>query len=68
MNKRCPKCGLQYCEQENYCTKCGFELEKDANRCSENKTAMCSRRVFKDDDIFCSYCGSPTTYALERQK
>ena len=66
MNKICPKCGRRYTEIENYCTKCGIELEKDKNRCSENKTAMCSHRVFEDDDMYCSYCGSLTTYAKAR--
>ena len=63
MNKICPKCGRRYTEIENYCTKCSIEFEKDKNRCSENKTAMCSHRVFKDDDMYCSYCGLLTTYA-----
>lgn len=68
MNKRCPKCDRKYYELDNYCTKCGIELEKDANRCSENKTTLCRHKTFADDDIYCSHCGSLTTYALERNK
>lgn len=66
-NKRCPKCGRQYHELENYCTKCGLELIKEKNRCSENKTVMCSHRVYADDDVYCTYCGALTTYAKQRQ-
>ena len=66
INKKCPKCGRKYTEFENYCTKCGIELEKEENRCSENKTTRCSRRVYNDDDIYCAYCGSLTTYALDK--
>lgn len=68
MVKQCPKCRRQYTELENYCTKCGIALEQEQNHCSENKTAQCARRVYADDDVYCSYCGSLTTYALERQK
>ena len=68
MKKRCPKCNKNYTELENYCTKCAIELEKDYNRCSENKTTMCKHRVYADDDIVCAYCGSLTTYAAERQQ
>lgn len=68
MNKRCPKCNKQYTELENYCSKCGIELVKEKNMCSENKTKYCSHRVYGDDDLYCAYCGSLTTYAVERQK
>jgi ribosomal protein L37E len=68
MKKICSKCGKQYTELENYCTKCGLELERDYNRCSENKSAMCSHRTYADDDIYCAYCGSLTTYAAERKR
>lgn len=68
LNKKCPKCGKRYYELENYCTKCGIELEKEKNRCSKNKTTMCSHRYYEDDDNYCAYCGSLTTYAVERQK
>jgi len=68
MNKKCPKCSKQYTELENYCTKCGIELEKDQNRCSANKSTLCSRRVYKESDVYCAYCGSLTTYALEREE
>lgn len=64
MKKICPKCRREYTGLENYCTKCGLELEKAPNRCSENKTALCAKRVYADDDIYCAYCGSLTTYAL----
>ena len=68
MKKICPKCSRDYSPLENYCTKCGFELEQEPNRCSEMKTSMCRGMVFKDDDLFCSYCGALTTYALEGRK
>lgn len=67
MNKKCPKCREKYNELENYCTKCGIALEKEENRCSASKTTMCPNRTFKDNDIYCSYCGELTTYALEKQ-
>ncbi len=67
-NKRCPKCNKQYTELENYCSKCGIELVKEKNMCSENKTKYCSHRVYGDDDLYCAYCGSLTTYAVKRQK
>ena len=66
MYKKCPKCNRSYTELENYCAKCGIQLEKDQNRCSENKTTLCNNRTFKDDDVYCSYCGSLTTYTAER--
>ena len=67
INKKCPKCNRKYSELENYCTKCGIELEREANKCSENRTTMCARREYADDDMYCSYCGSLTTYAQERR-
>lgn len=72
MKKVCPKCRKEYTELENYCTKCGIELEQVApdapapNRCSANKTIRCAHRIFADDDIYCCYCGSLTTYAAEK--
>lgn len=66
MNKVCPSCGRKYSELEFYCTKCGLELKKAPNTCSEMKSVMCKHRVFADDDLYCSYCGSLTTYAKER--
>lgn len=65
--KKCPKCNRQYGELHNYCSKCGIELERDNNRCSENKTTLCAHSIFADDDTYCSYCGALTTYALDRQ-
>lgn len=62
MKKVCPTCGREYREIENYCTKCGVELIKESNRCSANKTALCRSRTFEDDDMYCSFCGAPTTY------
>lgn len=66
-NKRCPTCGKRYSGLESYCTKCGIPLVKDENRCSEMKTELCRHRVYDDDDIYCCYCGSLTTYAAEKQ-
>ncbi len=51
MNKSCPKCSRQYTEMENYCTKCGIELKKAPNCCSENRTALCERRIYADEHI-----------------
>lgn len=68
MNKICPKCRRKYTELENYCTKCGIQLEKAPNVCSEMRTTMCRHREFADDDIYCSYCGALTTYAVERNE
>lgn len=64
MKKICPKCGKEHTQLENYCRKCGIELEKEPNMCSEKKSAMCMKRIFADDDLYCSYCGAPTVYAL----
>lgn len=68
MNKECPKCGRKYYELDNFCAKCGIELVKQPNKCSEQKTTLCAHKTFADDDIYCSYCGALTTYALERNK
>ncbi len=65
-HKICPTCGKRYAGLESYCTKCGIPLVKDANHCSQNKTELCKHRNFEDDDIYCCYCGSLTTYALEK--
>lgn len=46
------------------CTKCGIEFLKKPNKCSEQKTTLCSHKDLEDDDIYYSYCGSLTTYAL----
>jgi hypothetical protein len=64
--KRCPKCGRQYRDIDNYCTKCGILLEKDYNRCSENRTTLCEHTQLADDDMYCSYCGALSTYAKEK--
>ncbi len=66
MNKECPKCHIKYSDIENYCTKCGIELIKVPNHCSANKTTMCSHRQYADDDIYCAFCGSLTTYAIDK--
>ena len=58
MRKVCTKCGSVYCELDNYCTKCGIALEKEPNKCSEQRTTLCAHRVLEDDDIYCSYCGA----------
>lgn len=71
MKKICPTCGREYTELENFCTKCGIKLIREPNRCSGNKTAMCAEKIFAEDDLYCSICGSPTTYwkeAIEEQK
>lgn len=59
----CPACGRKYEGLEKYCTKCGVALAPAPNVCSEMKTAMCRNRVFAEDDLYCCYCGSLTTYA-----
>lgn len=62
MKKICPTCKRQYEKIDNFCTKCGIELTKEPNRCSEMKMALCANKTFADDDLYCSICGSPTTY------
>ena len=68
MRKKCPKCNLKFGGIERYCTQCGAELEKNSNWCSEGKDVNCSRFPRRDEDVFCPFCGSLTTYELERQK
>lgn len=68
MKKICPTCKREYTQLENYCTKCGIELKAEPNRCSKMKTALCKEKIFADDDLYCSYCGSPTIYAVELLK
>lgn len=64
--KKCPTCNKRYSELEMYCTKCGIKLVKDKNRCSNPKTRLCECSEFADDDLYCAYCGSPTTYAMTK--
>jgi hypothetical protein len=68
--KRCPECGTPYKDIYKYCTKCGAELETDLkfNRCSQRDTPECCQTAFNDDDMYCCFCGSPTTYALAKNK
>ena len=68
MRKVCPKCGRVYSNWTTTVQKCGIALEKEPNKCSEQKTTLCAHRVFEDDDIYCSYCGALTTYAKEQNK
>lgn len=65
MKKMCPTCKREYAEINNYCTKCGIELVKEPNRCSAKKMALCKGMIYQDDDVYCSICGSPTTYWKE---
>ena len=67
MHKKCEKCNRQYSELEKFCSKCTLPLVNDDNRCSELRTAYCRNKIFKEDDVVCSYCGSPTTYALDKK-
>ena len=66
--KKCPKCNAQYESLSNYCSECGIELIQDDNRCSANKHTLCARITYKADDRYCAYCGSLTTYEVEREK
>lgn len=66
MRKICPTCRREYTEIENYCSKCGIALKQEPNCCSGKKTALCRDRICADDDLYCSICGSPTIYGLER--
>lgn len=66
MKKICPTCKREYTELENFCRKCGIALVKEPNRCSEMKTAICKAAEFKDDDLFCSYCGALTVTGKRR--
>lgn len=66
IRKVCPKCNRKYEGLEVYCTKCGVKLEKARNCCSEMNTTFCERCVLEDDDMYCPYCGSLSTYAKEQ--
>lgn len=66
--KECPKCKRKYEGLELYCSKCGVALEKARNCCSEMKTDFCKRRILEDDDMYCPYCGSVSTYAKDQLK
>lgn len=68
MKKKCPKCGREYGELDNYCRKCGIELVKAQNECSEKRTVRCAHLHFEDDDLYCPACGALTTYALDKEK
>lgn len=64
----CPTCGRTYHGLERFCGKCGIALNKVPNRCSESKTALCNSGKLEDDDLFCPFCGAPTTYAKGRME
>lgn len=64
----CPACGRTYKGLERFCSQCGVELEKDKNRCSEQRTQLCRGKALDDDDIFCCYCGALTTFAVEKKE
>ncbi len=66
--KRCPNCGRKYEGLKRYCSKCGYKLESIPNVCSQMKTTMCEHLVLEEDDMFCPYCGSPSTNSLEKRK
>ena len=65
-NNICLNCGRIYRGITRFCPQCVIELEKNKNRCSSKSTPLCKNAVFDDDDAFCCYCGSLTTYAKER--
>ena len=67
MRKSCPKCKTLYTELDQYCAKCGEKLEMEPNRCSANRTALCATKICGENDLFCTYCGAPTTYALAKR-
>lgn len=67
MKKHCPSCGRTYTGQEVFCGKCGVLLEREKNRCSTNRTELCRGARLEDDDLFCPYCGEPTTFARSRK-
>lgn len=66
-SKVCPTCHKHYSELNNYCMYCGIEQEKEPNKCTEQKTVLCSHISLPDDAIYCPKCGSLTTYGLERK-
>ena len=68
MTHYCPTCNKKYFGLERFCTKCGIELRKIPNACPANKTALCKDVRLADDDLFCPYCGSKTTYAIEKEE
>lgn len=65
LHKKCPTCNRKYTDPQMYCSKCGIRLVKDDNRCSEPKTRSCECTVCADDDIYCTYCGALTNFAVE---
>lgn len=65
LHKKCPTCNRKYTDPQMYCSKCGIRLVKDDNRCSEPKTRACECTVCADDDIYCTYCGALTAFAVE---
>lgn len=36
------------------------------NICSEMKTDMCTRKIYDEDVMYCEYCGSLTTNAIDK--
>lgn len=66
--KICPNCNREYSELMNFCSKCGIRLEAPPNRCSEMRSTMCKHITYKDDDLYCSYCGALTTYAIRSKE
>lgn len=66
LQKICPTCRRTYDEIERYCTECGIMLFKVPNRCTAGKTRTCQEREYRDGDKYCSMCGSPTTYWVEK--
>ena len=63
MKKTCPSCGRTFEELANYCGTCGGKLERELNRCSEERNALCRSKTFPDREKYCIYCGALTTYA-----
>ncbi|GEM_PF-4680727 len=76
MTKICPKCEMEYADDENYCEECGVKLInlfKDYNY-EENYTKICPKceKRYKKNDIYCENCGinlkNFNTYLTEKEE
>lgn len=61
--KVCNHCNITYPEMNKFCTKCGGALVKPEPNLCTNKNCHNSKLnpYLKDDDQYCSSCGSSTT-------
>ena len=67
MRKKCPTCGRKYTGREIYCGRCRSLLEIEPNRCSAKKTEFCLTARLTEEDMYCPFCGEPSTWKLAMQ-